>query len=227
VHKSNLELAIEYYESELALLKELLREDLEGSNYKAADLHKTAIDFTENKLITLRLLKDPFYLERNYLESEKKYFENSLQEDERLIDVVLDEILEINNKLKKINTGSKFQEDTQYIDDAFYDLIDGKIRSFKLLLGRVTEFSFSMAKGNIIEIKIHNVGKKNGEIWQNRVLRSLIGIGFQYGEGNDLARYNYEITKQGSIGFKTLLSRIIFDILYYEPGNPASLLILK
>lgn len=228
--KTDLDELIEYYQIEINTLEQLVKEDLEVMDYKAAHLHSKALAMTHRKLRVLNSLNDPYYEKKWSLEDQKKSYQKYTSDNNKFMNNYKEERLrEINQKLEELNKKPKpFVEDSQYIDDAIYDLIEGKIRSFKLNLNKRHNFYlwFSLAEGGIMKIDMTPVKhlKSNYFIYQDHI-NGLKAIGFKLDKEEEKLYYEYQVSQfVNSIELKTLLSSVLLDVFYsQEMDRPAFL----
>ena len=219
---------IEYLESEKKNLENQKSDCLREWDYEGAHYFSIAIGEINRQLRILYNFNGPFYDEKKRLENYKLLFDTDVKDidNERLKQVYAERRKEIDeqiNQLKKRIPDQKL--DGQEFDDAIYDLIEKRINGFKFNLRKednlYLDFFLIDDKALLIATSLLNTPEDKYEALE--LMQKLPSLGFTYNENNKRMEYSYNLSKfKNSFEIKILISRIIFDILYYkELDNPA------
>jgi hypothetical protein len=230
MRKPELDELIEQYEIEKNNLDLLIQECLLDLDYLGAHYHLQAMQEVNFRLQTLQNLKDPFFDSKHHLETMKSFYQRNIPDsDARMNDFYRDqinnlekEILDLNNKKITVRL------DGQEFDDAIYDIIEGKINSFRfhLIKEQNLYLDFHIKDGKTLIISFTPMDNLIGEyVISDSTLHALKGIGFDHNAEIDCLEYVYDAgTFRNSIFLKTLVSRIVFDAWYYKDlDNPTSI----
>jgi len=220
--KSDLNLLIEYYEDEKRSLESSIKTYLKEQDYLYAHYHQEALWRLNVTLGTLRYFKDPLYYEKQELKritewtkgrKIKSYVKSAYQE----------RLIEKENSLNK-KSGVYYFNDDQIIDDALFNLHEGRCKQFRLCLSKPNALYlyFELQTRQILCISImtktildmygydEDDYNKNDNEGQFFVLRNL---GFKW--SNDLNKiiYLFDMAEfKDAIAIKILLARIAYEV---------------
>jgi len=227
--KSELDLLIEILEAEKLSLESHIKQDIKEYEYLNVHHYGQALIKVNSQLFMLNCFKDPFYERENRLERMQNFY--TRDEDiylksfweERLL-AEKEEILQLR---RKSNT---YFNDTQNIDDALFNLRDGKFAKLRLNFSHRGEpfyLDFEMGPEKILNIstKASNLvdGDDPDDLESNQ-LHLFRNLGFKLSEENDLLVYRYDMNDaKDTIAIKRMLSRIVYDIGYYGDERQAKL----
>ena len=132
---------------------------------------------------------------------------------------------QLDEQIRILNEKPKEQRlDGQEFDDAIYELIEMKIAGFKfhLIKNDNLYIDFQLQGENKIFISI-NPDVRSGHHDIFHVKQKLLALGFIYNKEKDYIEYFYDLsTFKNSFAIKILVSRIVFDVFYYQSlDNPA------
>ena len=227
--KSDLNLLIEYYEGEKKSLESSIKAYLKELDYLYAHYQQEALWRVNATLDTLRYFKDPLYYEKQQLERLNELvggrgYESYLKANygKRLI--------EKESRLNK-KSGVYYFNDDQVIDDALFNLYEGRCKQFKLCLRKPDNLYlyFELQEKQILTISIiaktslkmygydkDNYDEHNTES-QPYGLRKL---GFKW--DNDFNKIVYSFNMAGfknAIEIKILLARIVYEVFSLNSGG--------
>ncbi len=223
--KTYLEEIIEQYQFEKERLDRLISDAVEQGEYLSAHFHSISLRDTNYKLQIFNLLRDPYYDQKNHLRNmipriEALHKDLGIKNDETYITSMWDELEALNQKENMPVL------DTQYIDDAIFDLVEKSLNSFKLILIKEQNLvlTFNLPEENLLGISFPPLS----EIKEKHILEhkfpQLISLGFTCEESEQLT-YLYNISDfKNALKLKELLSRIVFDVYYFsELDRPLTL----
>ena len=121
--------------------------------------------------------------------------------------------------------------DSQDIDNALYDLVEGKNKEVKLVLNKkerleltfkIIDDALHIVLGSLKKIKLSYLSDDNHEQFENRMIKKLQGMGFVLNEKTFEMTYKYDLKLfRETIFLKDLLTKIIYDgAIYYEIHKP-------
>lgn len=220
--KPDIDQLIEYYEAEQTTLDALIKECLLDWDYKRAHYHAVALKKVNRKLQILRNLKDPFYRDKTFLEDKKLAIEKlisdeSLKDAEEFLRSNIDEIDKKVAALKSKKVPGK--PENQDFDDAIFDLVERKISGFKFHLKKQENLymQFKLKEESSLVISFTPIDQLGEFSYFHSSVTKLKLIGFQINNKTNCYEYIYNIADfTNSIFLKTLVSRVVFDALFYE-----------
>lgn len=242
--KRDLDLIIEFYEAEKQLLEQCIHDnitDVHEKDYLHAHYHQEALHKVKTRLSILNGFKGPLYGEERQLEylklitdnwdSNDRFLSDSLKE--RLTKLYQRDIEKKEQEIEEIKSRkSPFVFDNQEVDDALFDLYEGKITGFKFYLSRKINFYLNFAKTAdgflIITIDITEAVEENFS-FDEEFFNTFRGLGFTSNESRSrlIWRYNMHHFKD-ALTVKQLMARIIYEVLgQHNCDSPAELIYKK
>jgi len=220
--KSELSELIEYLESERDNLEIQKKECLQQWDYKGAHYFFIALQEVNHQLNTLYNLNDPDYDLKRRLESQKSFYDPDIREtyNDNMKDYFANKRKELDEQIQNLNNRIKKQSlDGQEFDDAIYELIEKKISGFKFHLKKqdnlFLEFRLQHEKAMIISTTLDEQSEEG--YLMSDIKQKLPALGFTFNEKNNSMECFYNLTFfKNSFEIKILVSRVIFDILYYK-----------
>lgn len=213
-----LEELIQILEKEKKVLKKIIDEHLKVGDYRIAHKYSKGLGEVSSKLRVLYLFQDPYKDRRNILARKKKSLTESLEMykgDEALTNFFLDELNRFRNERNDADDMKlgAFQE-TQYIDDALYDVAGGVIKSFQLVFKEDGfDMKFERQPDDILCWSIGPIKplyKARLQWKKNR--RALESLGFALPANEDRYVYRYDLSNfKNALPLKQLLARVIYD----------------
>lgn len=209
-----LEDLIRYLEEERDRLKAVVEDAAREWEFSVAKSYAKAYGQVLRRLEVLKGLRDPNYEKRAHYYRRMVSLEDQLREHRnvpKLAKRYEQELAEVNRVLDELEKTRHVPIDTQHIDDALFDLVEGTIANFKLRLneelGLVLSFECS-------EMRLHIRFQYNkGALWPS-MKKGLRRLGFRKVEG---AR---EFTRDEAISafnnaqlIKRMLAVLVFDVL--------------
>ncbi|NRF37744.1 hypothetical protein [Pedobacter foliorum] len=186
--KSDLEELIEAYEIEKAELEKQISEYLEEADYIYAHYHNKALEIINRRLDVLRNLHNPFYLSIAEEEWKISTYSKLLAKPEYKyqVDFFSKYLRESENKVinwKQASFSPKY--DSQEVDDALFDLVNGTGKGFKLYFKTDPNIFASFALGDhFIEIKLfYDVIAEYDYQYIFEKVNQLKALGFNLREG--------------------------------------------
>ena len=238
--KSEINELIEFYESEVIYLEACIAENLKDNEYLIADFHSKALQQVNSQLHKIKKLKYPFYDEIADL---KRQIQMYLRFDtdkpiEHKDTYYKKEIAELNAKMQLLqNKNNQLLYDEQKIDDALFRLKNGVNNGFILWLNAKDNlsFTFDLVNHNALNIEIGLRSVLNIDYYfdddfvdveEFRILNMFYNLGFELNSAKNKLVYKYDMkTFKDAGSIKVLLSRIIYEILYFTTlDKPASLI---
>ena len=120
---------------------------------------------------------------------------------------------------------SKESCDSQEMDDALFDLVEGRIKSFRIYLNKDHSLfiEFSHCDGSVIYLRIYGVASLADDTSEE--LDSLKTMGFDVISGDKFIGYTFSIAGfRDAILIKQFLAKVLFDIIgYYQIEKPVTL----
>lgn len=222
--KSYLDEIIEAYQVEKDRIDLLIHEALKEEDYLSAHFHSNSLRHINHKLQVFNLLKDPQYdhkvsLTRMITHLQAKQIELGINYGGFLAGMKAE--LEALNQRQALPV-----IDTQYIDDAVFDLADGRLNSFRLILIREQNLvlTFKLTRNNLLEISFPMLSDVKERSILEYKLPQLTSLGFISHSPEQLI-YFYDMTNfKDALQLKELLSKIIFDVYHFmELDHPLTL----
>ena len=231
--KSDLDLLIEQYEEERASLEKKVAEYLAEEDFVYASHHQKALWQVRGHLDHLYKMRIPFYEDISQLEK-LKLLSTRAQENEKhefLSDYWKRQIEEHEIKIKELSghTPKPFY-DGQVIDDALFDLVEHKLKGFRLCFREEPEIciEFKLDEGFIevalpADLSLQEFDPEDDDNWQH--IGIFTGLGFQTDENNRLV-YKYPLSQfKDASAIKILLARLMYDVFYYNEKYDSAKLI--
>ena len=205
---------IRYLEAERNRLKAVVDNAAKEWEFSQAKSYAKAYRQISGRLAVLKSLRDPSYDKRARYYQLMAGLEDKIREHKNIPQLAKhfeQELAEINLTLDELEKARHFPIDTQYIDGALFDLVQGAISNFRLHLskelGLILHFECS-------EKRLHmRIFYKKGALWPS-MKKGLRRLGFRKVEA---AR---EFTRVADVGdfkdaqpIKQLLAVLVFDVL--------------
>lgn len=237
--KSELDEVIEFYEAEREFLRECIKQNQEDFEFMNAHFHSQGLFQVERQLDILYKLKDPNFTRKQELERNIRMYEASFQRSPRLsLDSYYIKELDKNkqelNKLNEQKIG--FPLDDQQLDNALFDVVEGKHTGFILYLNSQENLAinFELIEAGLLELsislkeflKVDYFFDSDDDSSETRPNNALKQLGFNVNSrSNKLVKIIDTKDFKNAIEIKTILSRLIYDLFRYaEIDNPASLI---
>jgi len=225
--KSDLDQLIEQYEAEKSAFEQLLKDCLYLQDYLGAHYYSQTLYRIDSELNLLHFLKDPLYDDKQALE---KMLLRSKGEPNYLQAFWEERIENEKNRIQKLSEKKgKLFFDSQEIDEALFNLHQGKINSFKLYFKMKKEnlcFDFELSEGYVLNILVRITQTSNNtDIFDQYYLKGFKKLGFKLNDEGNLLIYQYNMNGfKEAIFLKTLLARIIYEVYGYRSFDSACLL---
>lgn len=224
--KSDLEELIEAYELEKAQLEKQISKYVEEADYIYAHYHNKALRKINRTLDILKDIQNPFYRLISEEKSKAKNISKMLVSEEykkyfdRLGSNFFAETLqEGENKITEWKRAAVSPiYDSQEIDNALFDLVNGIVKGFNLYFkSRPDIFARFILKNHIIEITLlYDTEDPYGDY------RSVYGsgkeikaLGFIFEKEQWIYYYHFDQFKD-ALEIKILLARLIYDVFNYD-----------
>ena len=227
--KSDLDLLIETDEVEKQSLESSIKNYLNEDDYLYAHYHQKALWQVNGELQLLRRFKGTLYEEKQYLERLIDMVEKF--EDEDFVKSIYEKrIIEKRDEIQRLSEVNKSFNDCKEIDDALFNLYEGRFKRFRLhLINRDENFylEFELISGTIlcISVKIINISYGDDpDDSEESQIRLFKGLGFKLNNESDMLIYKYDmIGFKDAITIKILLARIVYEVCYMGSGQQAKL----
>lgn len=212
-HLEDLNDLIRYLEKERDDLKACVENAAKEWEFSEAKAYAKEHSRVAGRLHVLKNLKDPFFEERASYYHKLVFLEQRLKNypvDSELRKRWSEEINEINRILDELEKRKHFFIDTQYIDDAIFQLVEGTVENFKLCISRSEGVVFDFTCDNhSLQICL---SYNKGALFRS-MKNHLRRIGFLKAEGKRRFIYNIDITHfKDAQKIKQLLSVAMFDV---------------
>lgn len=234
--KTDLDLLIEFLEQERAFLEKIVGEYLEEHDYLYAYYQENGLGQIRSTLDRLYAMKTPFYNEIVMLERMRTMI-NRPQDNDRLQEFLSDyykkkiEKQELKIRQLRENKPEPFY-DAQIIDDALFDLVEGKLKGFQLCFredesgGICIEFKLLDVFITIalpVDMHLNEFDPEDDGNWRH--IGTFAALGFEPDESGRLI-YKYPVVKfKDAIEIKILLARLLYDVFYYNAKYDSARLI--
>lgn len=227
--KSELDLLIELLEDEKKSLQSLIEENLKEYEYLNVHHHGEALMQVNGRLHMLNCFKDPFYEKEQQFE--RLLNRGLFDQDIDLKSYWAKRIAEEKEKIQKLRRqANTYFNDTQNIDNALFDLRDGRFNKLRLSFSHRDgpfHLDFEMDTGQILKISTRAsclVNSDDPDDLETNQLRLFINLGFKAHDDVDMLIYQWDMLGvKDIIAIKTMLSRIIYDIGYVGDEKQATL----
>ncbi len=222
--ENRIQLIIAQCEEEKLQLQQWIKEFLAESDYLAAHYHSQALYRLNHQLYTLRSIDDKLYEQKFFrehrIEGLKRMVENEKFAHAR--DFFEQEIL---NTLKEIEDLNKTpsqeisKDDETILEQALKDLIDKKIKNFKLILNKknnlLLRFSYSNKKLNVsLPYVKHHVKKF---LLTDEKIDVLKRLGFDLSDNQTVFSLIINDEKEKIIvRLRSILVKIVFEVFHYK-----------
>lgn len=206
---------IEIYQQQKQQIDRLILAAIEEGDYLSAHYHSNGRRQINYKLQVFNTLQDPNHDQKQYLQklldrSSEFYIGRGKGIPEYIQDMV--------KQLAQLNQRDNLHcYDTQHIDDALFELSEGKLNSFKLILikEQSLELNFTVSD-KILQISFPPLAKIKEKYLLESKIPPLTSLGFKANESGQLAfRQNLTVFKD-TLLLKQLLSRIVFDVFFFK-----------
>lgn len=220
---------IQYFEDEQERLRKCINDAAAEWDFTEAKRLAKAYRYVQEKLNVLRSLNDRNYDQRMQLLRHLdllKRISGDHADSPRYTAFLQQEIDETNKVLSELPGPSSFPIDTQYVDDALFDLVEGTITRFKLHLSKTQGLTLDFTCND--KILVITLTYNKGAL-SSYVKKRIRGIGFHKIDGRRaFVRTLYVGHFQDAQSVKQFLAVLVFDVLSrYELDNPAALEFIK
>jgi hypothetical protein len=219
----NLYILVAAYEDEKKVLEEIIRQYLREEDLKYAYQNQKALMRVNKNIRTLKVLENPFFEIMEMQHRLIKYWEEQLaesQQNRHPTDYIIENLEHHKRELAKLEAEhlqSKPVKTVNAIDQAFSELFGCKIKYLKIHITRqeVFYFKFTYTRKKL-QITIPFIkGLCKTWILNKQNVKALIILGFTLSKsGNRLSMSLKGDNEQILFGFKTLFSRIMFDVFH-------------
>jgi hypothetical protein len=220
--KSDLDLLIEYYQAEKKSLESSIKNYLKELDYLYAHYQQEALWRINATLGTLQYFKDPLYYEKQELKRIAE-FTKGRKLNSYLKSFYQEQLIEKENNLNK-KSGVYYFNDDQIIDDALFNLYDGRCKQFRLCLSKPNALylDFELQDKQILHISLitktdlemHGYDEDDFDEDDNEGQHPILQkLGFRY--DNDLKKIVYSFNMTGfkdAIKIKILLARMAYEV---------------
>lgn len=216
---------IRYLEKEKKHLKECVEKAAEQWEFSEAKAFAKAHRNIAGRLHALKNFRDPGFDERARLYHKLIFLEEQINTHANVPQLVRhfkEELKETNQALDKLEKARHSLIDTQHVDDAIFQLVDGTIESFKLHLNKSEELVFDfVCSDKLLQI---GLAYKKGALFPYMKKR-LRKIGFLKVDGLRKFIRSVDVsTFKDAQKIKQLLAVVIFDVFGRSwVDNPAEL----
>jgi hypothetical protein len=236
-YKSDLTLLIEYWEREKKSVEKLIKDLLDQHEYLYAEYQSKALWEINRNLTLFHRFQDPLYEEKARFENLKKL---GSKRKKVLKEFYLDITATQERRLRQLDTQTKsFFCDSQQVDDALFNLLEGKIKLFTLgfLKKQIDaesqddynlKLDFKLEDGDILKISTP-IGNNLKHVFshfdlnedETQRVNPFKGLGFELNEAEATLIYWYDIKNLKNAGtIKVLLARLMYEFYwYYESEN--------
>jgi hypothetical protein len=216
---------IRFLEKEKEWLKNCVDEASQELEFSQAKAFEKAYRYVEKRLDTLKNLRDPTFDERARLYRTLVLLEEQIKtyaDVPHLFSHLTEQLRETNRALDKLESSSYSPIDSQHVDDAVFQLVNGDIESFRLHLNKSKELVFDfVCENRLVQI---GLSYKKGSLSPSRE-KTLRVIGFS--KVDSLRRFvrSVDVTNfKDAQSIKQVLAVVIFDVFdrsWFD--NPAEL----
>ncbi len=220
--KSDLQLIIDYYETEKNSVEISLADCVAEGDYQMAKYHSGELVRLDFKLGTLYRLNGTHNILRYPLEFKKRRLLSMLREfpDNPSRRFYIDQVAGIDQQLNDIGLHIKPPAlSGQEFDDAVFDVVEGRKTGFRLHLKKEVNLwiDFRSAGNTILLVTITPLQQIKDEDIQYLLPENAFStIGFQHASATDTWSYSYDTAGfKSAEAIKALSARIIFDIFYF------------
>lgn len=179
---TDLALLIDYYEAEKKSIEEMIKDNLVYENYFDAYQNKIALNLIYQELEVLYRLRDPNYVQKKDLRfnlTTRQRLVESIEQNHSYESSYLQNLVKEyradEQQLNQLENTIPFLIDDQQLDDAIFDLIEGKIRSFKLYIDFDNNiyFQFGASEDHLrISLDLNKIaGHTIYRAYQNKLLK--------------------------------------------------------
>ncbi len=228
--KSDLEELIEAYELEKAELEKQISEYVEEVDYIYAHYHEKALRKINRTLDILKSIQNPFYMSISDEQRKAKNIKRMMVSEEyrkyfKYFDRLgpnffADQLREGENRISEWQHAVVSQKyDSQEIDNALFDLVEGVVNGFKLYFKSKPDiFAKFTLKGRIIEITLLYDTYPDYYLDYLSVfsyVKEISALGFILEGEQWVYHYHFDQFKD-ALEIKILLARLIYDVFNYD-----------
>jgi hypothetical protein len=216
---------IRYLENEKERLKKCVENAAREWEFSEAKAFAKAHGLITRRLHALKNLKDPGFDERTHLYRRLAFLNDEIKthtDVPSLVKLFKEQLKETNEALDKLENASYSPIDTQHVDDAIFQLVDGTVESFKLHLNKSEELVFDFTcRDKLLQIEF---SYKKGVLFPGMKKR-LRKIGFQKVDGSRRFIHCIDVSNfKDALKIKQRLAVVLFDVFgrsWFD--NPAEL----
>jgi hypothetical protein len=224
---SELEQLIIYLNEEKQRLESLVQEAAKEWEFLSAHAHAEAIRKINRQLYNLESLSKPFHEEIMMLNYDKRQIKEKIRytQDDAEKDVLLEKLFVADQAVKSFERNARNACDAQDVDDAIFDLVEGRIKSFRINLNKDgTLFTEFLRKGSSsLCLRLYGLTSLADDTSEES--ESLKTMGFEILEGSQFIEYTFPVSRfRDAILIKQFLAKVLFDIIgYYQIEKPVML----
>lgn len=219
--KSDLDQLLAILEDEKTSLELAIKEALTDHHYESVYQNGNALNKIRSHLYRLNSFKDPFYENEQRL---KRYGGLSVKQSDPYMQLYWEEFVEKEqgkiNELRLIRGTALI--DSQEIDNAVFDLHEGKHQKFRLCLPHRSEYlqlDFALDNAHFLNISIDIksiISDYDPDDPEENQLHLFENLGFRTDNENGIIVCRFNMNKfKDAWDIKILLSRIVYDIGYH------------
>ena len=209
---------ISHYEQEKIQLEQLIKQAVEESDYKSAQVNQKALIYINNQLRIFKALNDPYFLEKDEIERHIHYYENILSRNLGTSEYIQEKLQKIRLNLGDLNSRKiAVFYDGQEFDDALFAMVENKISAFIFNLRKEENLylKFSIKKNKII-IRLTPIADILAEDYFTKsAITILKQIGFKKNKSRTCFQIKYPLKGfKNAIQIKTVVSRVVYEAFF-------------
>lgn len=222
--EDKLKTLIAYYEEEKSRLLKLIDDCLKDDEYQLAHFHQQALYQLNGRLQTLQNIDDIFYDEKSHKQRritalEKRLEEASSDDWKEYLNKDLQRHKEELEKLNQSSQNKTASENENIVDKTILDLVERKIKGFKLILKKAGNFllDFSYRKEALKVVLPNLKSLTNKWTLHEDNINTFINLGFVLTDNQSTLVLKLTGDKEAIIqNLKIILSKIVFEIFYFK-----------
>jgi hypothetical protein len=222
--EDKLKTLIAYYEEEKSRLLKLIDDCLKDDEYQLAHFHQQALYQLNGRLQTLQNIDDIFYDEKSHKQKWITVLEKRLEEatSDDWKEYLNKDLQRHKEELEKLNQSSQNKiasENENILDKTILDLLERKIKGFKLILKKADNFllEFSYRK-KALKVVLPNIRSLTNK-WtlHEDNINTFINLGFVLIDNQSKLVLQLTGEKEAIIQkLRIILSKIVFEIFYFK-----------
>ena len=216
---------IRYLENEKERLKKCVENAAQQWEFSEAKAFAKAHRLIASRLRALKNLKDPGFDKRTHLYRTLAFLNEQIKthaDVPPLVKLFTEQLKETNEALDTLENATYSPIDTQHVDDAIFQLVDGTIESFRLHLNKSEELILDfVCRDRLLQI---GLSYKKGALFP-AMKKRLRKIGFEKVDGSRRFVRGVDVSNfKDAQKIKQLLAVVVFDVFgrsWFD--NPAAL----